>query len=164
MAKIVKLQAKQAVNNALYHRNGPNTTLVHDLLLNSEVFIQCKSGNWNGLYRLLAVKNKTCYVQLLSGPTRFRNIFVKPYFWPKNTYDIKLDELEVIDKLDKLEAPAKLDNLEVFPFTLEVPKELIKPIELIIKRSQGRPQKHLINKNPIIENHITSAGISAKIL
>ena len=28
MAEIVKLRAKQTVNNALHHRNGPNTTLV----------------------------------------------------------------------------------------------------------------------------------------
>ena len=39
MAEIVKLQAKQTVNNALHYRNGPNTTSVHDLPLNSEVFI-----------------------------------------------------------------------------------------------------------------------------
>jgi len=39
IAEIVKLRAKQAVNNALYHRNGPNTTPVHDLLLNSEILI-----------------------------------------------------------------------------------------------------------------------------
>jgi len=39
MAKIVKLRAKQTVNNALYHRNGPNITLVHNLLLNSKVLI-----------------------------------------------------------------------------------------------------------------------------
>jgi len=39
IAKIVKLRAKQTINNALYYRNGPNTTLVYDLLLNSEVLI-----------------------------------------------------------------------------------------------------------------------------
>ena len=39
MAKIVKLQAKQTVNNALHHHNGPNTTPVHDLPLNSKVLI-----------------------------------------------------------------------------------------------------------------------------
>jgi hypothetical protein len=39
MAKIVKLRAKQAVNNALYYRNRPNTTLVYDLPLNSKVLI-----------------------------------------------------------------------------------------------------------------------------
>jgi len=39
MAEIVKLRAKQTINNALYHRNRPNTTLVHNLPLNSEVLI-----------------------------------------------------------------------------------------------------------------------------
>ena len=39
MAKIVKLRAKQAVNSALHHRNGLDMTLVHNLLLNSEVLI-----------------------------------------------------------------------------------------------------------------------------
>src|SRR6266702_6294535 len=121
MAKIVKLRAKQTVNNALYHRNGPNTTSVHDLPLNSKVLIWRKSGSWNGPYRLLAVENKTCCVQLLSGPTSFRNTSIKPYFWSKNTHDVKpdkpeitteLDELEALAKPDKLEATAELDELE----------------------------------------------------
>ena len=39
MTEIVKLRAKQTVNNALYYRNGPNITLVHNLPLNSKVLI-----------------------------------------------------------------------------------------------------------------------------
>ena len=39
IVEIVKLQAKQTINNALYYRNGPNITLVHNLLLNSKVLI-----------------------------------------------------------------------------------------------------------------------------
>ena len=39
MAEIVKLRAKQTINNALYHRNGPNITLVYNLPLNSKVLI-----------------------------------------------------------------------------------------------------------------------------
>ena len=45
IAKIVKLRAKQTVNNTLHHYNGPNTTLVYNLLLNSKVLIWRKSGN-----------------------------------------------------------------------------------------------------------------------
>src|SRR6266702_4630402 len=105
MAEIVKLQAKQTVNNALHHRNGPNTTLVHDLPLNSKVLIWRKSGSWNGLYCLLAVENETCCVQLLSGPTSFRNTSIKPYFRSKNTHDVKPDEPEVTAESDELEAP-----------------------------------------------------------
>jgi len=62
MAEIVKLRAKQAVNNALYHRNGPNTTPVHNLPLNSEVLVWRKSGKWTGSYRLLAIENEICCV------------------------------------------------------------------------------------------------------
>jgi len=39
MTEIVKLQAKQATNNALHHHNRPDTILIHDLPLNSEVLI-----------------------------------------------------------------------------------------------------------------------------
>ena len=39
MAEIVKLRAKQTVNNALYYRNRPNTTLVYNLPLNSKVLV-----------------------------------------------------------------------------------------------------------------------------
>jgi len=45
IAKIVKLRAKQTVNNALYYCNGPNITLVHNLPLNSKVLMWRKSGN-----------------------------------------------------------------------------------------------------------------------
>ena len=62
MAEIVKLRAKQTVNNALHYRNGPNTTLVHNLLLNSKVLVWRESGNWTGPYRLLAVEDETCCV------------------------------------------------------------------------------------------------------
>jgi hypothetical protein len=39
ITKIVKLRAKQTINNALHYRNGPNTTLVYNLPLNSKVLI-----------------------------------------------------------------------------------------------------------------------------
>ena len=45
IAEIVKLRAKQTINNALYYRNGPNTALVYNLLLNSKVLIWRESGN-----------------------------------------------------------------------------------------------------------------------
>ena len=39
MSEIAKLRAKQAVSSALNHRNGPDTTSVHDLPLNSKVLV-----------------------------------------------------------------------------------------------------------------------------
>jgi hypothetical protein len=52
---------------------------------------------------------------------------IKPYFRPENTYNIKLDKLEVTAELDKLEITAELDKLKAFLPTLEVPQ---KPTEL----------------------------------
>jgi len=46
---------------------------------------------------------------------------IKPYFQPKNTYNVKPDELEATAKLDKLEVTTKLDKLEAPLPTLEVP-------------------------------------------
>jgi hypothetical protein len=92
MAEIVKLRAKQAVNSALHHRNGPDTTPVHDLPLNSEVLVWRESGNWTGLYRLLAIEGETCRIQLPSGPTNFRTTSIKPYFRPETTHNDELDE------------------------------------------------------------------------
>jgi len=59
---------------------------------------------------------------------------VKPYFWSKNTNNIKLDKLKTPTKLDKLEAPTKLDKLEAPLPTLEVPRKLTKPTKPTIKR------------------------------
>src|SRR6266576_7246944 len=50
MAKVVKLWAKQTINNALHYHNGPNITLIYNLPLNSEVLIWRESGSWNGPY------------------------------------------------------------------------------------------------------------------
>ena len=69
---------------------------------------------------------------------------VKPYFWPENTYDVKLDEWETTAELDELEATAKpneleatakSDKLEVPLPTLKVPQELTEPIKPAIKCS-----------------------------
>jgi hypothetical protein len=46
---------------------------------------------------------------------------VKPYFWPENTHDVELDELEAPVELDKPEVFAELDKLEAHLPTLEVP-------------------------------------------
>ena len=86
-------------------------------------------------------------------------MFVKPYFRPKNTYDIELNKLKTTAKPDEPEATAKPDKLEAPLFTLKVPKELTKAIEPAIKRGRERLWKHPIFKNPVTENHLTFVGI-----
>jgi len=44
---------------------------------------------------------------------------IKPYFWSKNTYNIKLDKLEAPVKLDELETPIKPNKLKAPLLTLE---------------------------------------------
>ena len=119
MAKIVKLQAKQTINSTLYYYNRPNTTLIHNLPLNSKVLIQRKSGNQTRLYYLLAIEGETCRVQLPNRPTSFRSMSIKPYFrfkTSKTAYNINLDKLEAL------------------LLTLKVSQESIKPAKPTIKR------------------------------
>ena len=166
MAEIVKLQARQTVNNTLYYRNRPNTTLVYNLPLNSKVLIQHKNGKQTRPYCLLAVENEMCCIQLPSRPTSFKSTSIKPYFRPKDNHDVKPDELEtpieIPVKPDELEATTKLNKLGAPLPTPEAPQEPTKPAKPAIKRGRGRPQKHPIAKNPMTENHLTSAGISIR--
>ena len=59
---------------------------------------------------------------------------IKPYFRPKTTYNVELDELEVTAKPDELEATVESDELKAPLSTLEAPKELTKPVKPTIKR------------------------------
>ena len=85
-----------------------------------------------------------CCIQLPSRLTSFRSTSIKPYFQPKNSYNIeldklgvptKLDKLGVLAKLDKLKAPTKLDKIKVSLSTLEVPQEPTEPAKPAIKYS-----------------------------
>jgi hypothetical protein len=151
MAEIVKLRAKQTVNKALHHRNGPDTTSIRNLPLNSEVLVWRESGNWTGPYRLLAVEGETCSIQLPNGPTSFRSTSVKPYFRSETS-----ETARDVDP-DELEAPSP---------TPEVSQEFIEPAEP--KRGRGRPRKHPVTdpvtENPVTENHLTSADTPVKQL
>jgi len=51
---------------------------------------------------------------------------VKPYFWPKNTHNVKPDKLEITTKPDKP---------ETFLPTPEVPQKPAEPIEPAVKCS-----------------------------
>jgi hypothetical protein len=124
MAEIVKLRAKQTINKALHHHNGPDTTPIYDLPLNSKVLVWRESGNWTRPYRLLAMEGETCRVQLPNGPTSFRSTSVKPYFRSETS-----ETARDVD-LDELKAPS---------LTPEVSQESIEPVKPTIKRGRGRP-------------------------
>ena len=84
MEEVKKLKAERQVADALNMRNGPKTTAIYNLPLNSLILIQRERptgqpGYWSGLYNLLSIENETCTVQLPYKPTNFHNIVIKPY-------------------------------------------------------------------------------------
>ena len=85
MAEVVKLKAQRQVTDTLRMRNGPDTTPIHDLLVDSLVLVwregnAGRSGIQDGLFKLLAIDQETCKVELPHGPTSFRTTVVKPYY------------------------------------------------------------------------------------
>ena len=76
--EIRQLHAKRQVSDALSMRNGPNTTLVANLPLNSKVRVWRENKGWGGPYQLLSVDGETCIIELPNGPVRFRTTVVKP--------------------------------------------------------------------------------------
>ena len=92
MEEIAKIRAKQQVNTALNHRNGPSVTPIHETAINSLVLVwregqTGRSGSWTGPFKLLGIDKETCYVELPSGSTDFRSTAVKPFYQPKPEQD-----------------------------------------------------------------------------
>jgi hypothetical protein len=84
MAEVRKVRAERQVADALAQRNGPITSHVHDLPLNSPVLVWREGntgqpGHWDGPFPLLSIEGETCTVELSSGATPFRSTVVKPY-------------------------------------------------------------------------------------
>ena len=96
MEEITKIRARQQVNTALNHRNGPSVTPIHDTPLNSPVMVwregnTGRSGNWTGSFKLLEINDETCHVELPSKPTEFQSTTVKPYHQSEPKSDSKSD-------------------------------------------------------------------------
>ncbi|KHJ30188.1 hypothetical protein EV44_g3772 [Erysiphe necator] len=97
MQEINKLRAKYYVNAALNHRNGPNTSSLHDLPINSDVLVWQEgsaghSGKWDGPFKLIQITNENCKVNLPSGPTNFHSTSVRLYYQLENDYQQAGDE------------------------------------------------------------------------
>ena len=88
MTEVAKLHAKRQVRDALHQRNGPNISQIHDSPIGSLVLVwRIHQKKWTGPYKLLAIKDETCTVELPSGPTEFRTTIVKPFFEESTTND-----------------------------------------------------------------------------
>jgi hypothetical protein len=97
ITEIQKLRAKRQVNNALNTRNGPSITDIHELILNSDILVwregnTGQSGNWEGLYKLVAINGKSCVLALPRGNITFHSTSVKPFNVPD--IEAEIDPLE----------------------------------------------------------------------
>jgi hypothetical protein len=61
-------------------RNGPDTSAILDLLLQSDVRVWREKDGWQGPYKLLATSGETYTINMPHGPANFRSTVVKPYF------------------------------------------------------------------------------------
>ncbi|RAL58350.1 hypothetical protein DID88_005767 [Monilinia fructigena] len=102
MAEIRRINARRQVSDALRMRNGPSTSAIHGLPVNSEVLVWREgkgtgSGKWTGPHILLRMEGETCTVELSSGPTDFRSTSVKPFYTePEDDDDATGEEEEVV--------------------------------------------------------------------
>ena len=115
MKEVQKVRAEKQVADALNQRNGPGpmVSVVHDLPLDSDVLVWREgnaghSGKWTGPYKLLAVENETCTLQLPSGPTNFRITTVKPYL-----QESTITDTPALHDLDALESDFDQPDKEV---------------------------------------------------
>jgi len=141
MTEITKLRARKSVNNALHHRNRPDTTPVHDLPLNSEVLVwregnTGQSGKWTGPCTLLALEGETYKVQLPRGPTDFRSTTVKPYLRMRTGPESEPES--DIEEEQPVEQPSE--------------NTILPPV----KRGRGRPRKHPL---PVTDASIADVSV-----
>ena len=81
MDEVRRIRAERHVRDTLRFRNGPRTTAVQELPLNSSVLVwrEGPPGHWSGPHSLLAQDGETCTVDI-NGPTKLRSTVVKPYY------------------------------------------------------------------------------------
>lgn len=78
MKELRHCRAKRQVNEALNTRNGPRTSEIHSLKLNSDVLVWRENEGWTGPFKLLGIDGETCCVDMPNGQTNFRSTSVKP--------------------------------------------------------------------------------------
>jgi hypothetical protein len=77
---IRKLHATRQVSEALAARNGPVTTATTHLPLQSLVRVWREKTGWEGPYKLVAVDNEECTLDMNGRHGMFRSTVVKPYY------------------------------------------------------------------------------------
>ena len=79
MKEIRQLNAARQVRDGLAMRNGPNTSSILNLPIQSDVRVWREKDGWTGPFKLLTVNGETCTIQMPYGAANFRTTVVKPY-------------------------------------------------------------------------------------
>jgi hypothetical protein len=132
MTEIQKLRAKRQVDDALNTRNGPSTTDIHELTLNSDVLVWREGntgqpGSWEGPYKLVTIDGESCVLALPRGNTTFRSTSVKPFNVPD--VEIEVDPLELERNNQETEGEEDIIVIDTSPAAPP-------------KRGRGRPRKN----------------------
>jgi hypothetical protein len=93
IAEIKSLRARHEITRALNTRNGPSTTDIHELPLNSEVLVWREGntgqlGQWDEPYKLVFIEDERCVLALPHGNTSFRSTSVKPFLREDKSLDL----------------------------------------------------------------------------
>jgi hypothetical protein len=151
MAEVRKVCAECQVADALAQRNGPRTSHIHDLPLNSPVLVWREGntgqpGHWDGPFPLLSMEGETCIVELSSGATSFRSTIVKPYFQlepeirePSGTNTT--EESSQLESGTKEPSEINLETGDSDTIEVDIPTPQSQN-EALLKRQRGRPRKY----------------------
>src|SRR6266516_5383117 len=80
MKALRKANAVRQVNEARSTRNGPSTTDVLALPLQSEVRVWRDKDGWQGPYKIVAVDGHNVTLDMVNGPVVFRSTLLQPYY------------------------------------------------------------------------------------
>jgi hypothetical protein len=160
--------AKRQVRNALSARNGPDTTPLHTLPLQSKVRVWKEKDGWQGPFELIAVEGETCTVANEAGVTsKFRSTIVQPYLEDKDTIladnEPSRQQAASEDNTEVNQDEAIVDSIAVaIPAATETPRREIPrrgserprkvpetktaPYQTPLRRGPGRPRKRLIEE------------------
>ena len=102
MKKIRIIKTKKQISDALNIRNESITDHLHDLSLNSEIFVWKKnqsnrSNKWIEFFNFLNMKNEICKIDMFYDFIDFRNTIIKSYY----RIDIENNENTAVVSNDK---------------------------------------------------------------
>ncbi|KAM4066587.1 cwf18 domain containing protein [Hirsutella rhossiliensis] len=79
MKMLRQLSAERRVKDALHARNGPSTTEVLSLPLQSEVRVWREKDGWQGPFKIASIDTHNITIDTVNGPQVFRSTLVQPY-------------------------------------------------------------------------------------